>query len=354
MKVTKFETHQEPRARAAAAGFTLVEMIIALGVVSVILAATTLSLHKESASISDMQRLSHSERLIQDLFTKIEQRLDFAQGIEPTSTLDAPLSGGGTGTIALTDVFGFPHEGMVVIDPGSANAERVSYTTLSPGTNTLETLTRAERGTSDVSHPVGSLVSWEGVATPTENQVAPAAGTFDGQTNDLRGPIFYRGDGVGFCYRKPVDPAGTGTFIEPGGIRWGATISGTDVEDAVGAVVFEPVARITELERQFDINRDGDLADAFDLGRIRDIAWNAVDPALGSSTLALVTPIILQEVDDYGSDLDADGFLDPMFLWTPDSGRLRIRFFALLGDVGGREVVRRFETVLYLRNGAAE
>ena len=352
MKFTKSETSGVQS--GSAAGFTLIEMIIALGVVSVILAATTLSLQKESESISDMQRLSHSERLIQDLFTKIEQRLDFAQGIEPTSTLDATLSGGATGAIAVTDVFGFPHEGMVVIEPGGASAERVSYTVLSPGTNTLETLTRAERGTVGVTHPPGSLISWEGVATPTEDQVAPAAGTFDGQTNDLRGPIFFRGDGVGFCYRKPVDPAGTGSFIGPAGIRWGATISGTDNEDAVGSIVYEPVAQITELQRQFDINQDGDLEDTFDLGRIRDIAWNAVNPALGSSSLALVTPIILQEVDNYGSDLDADGFLDPMFLWTPDSGRLRIRFFALLGDVGGREVVKRFETVLYLRNGAAE
>ena len=43
-----------------------------------------------------------------------------------------------------------------------------------------------------------------------------------------------------------------------------------------------------------------------------------------------------------------------MFLWTPASGRLRIRMFALLGDVNDREIVKRFETVLYLRNGAAE
>ena len=352
MTFTKPETNRAHKGLDA--GFTLIEMIIALGVVSVILAATTLSLQKESESISDMQRLSHSERLIQDLFTKIEQRLDFAQGIEPTSTLDSALSGGATGAIDVTDVFGFPNEGMVVIEPGGANAERVSYAVLSPGSNALETLTRAERGTAGVAHPAGSLISWEGVATPTEDQVAPAAGTFDGQTNDLRGPIFYRGDGVGFCYRKPVDPAGTGSFIGPAGIRWGATISGTDNEDAVGSIVYEPVAQITELQREFDINQDGDLADTFELGRIRDIAWNAVDPALGTSSLALVTPIILQELDNYGSDLDGDGFLDPMFLWTPESGRLRIRFFALLGDVGGREVVKRFETVLYLRNGAAE
>ena len=52
--------------------------------------------------------------------------------------------------------------------------------------------------------------------------------------------------------------------------------------------------------------------------------------------------------------MDGDGLQDPMFLWTPESGRLRVRLFALVGDVGGRDVIRRFETVLYLRNGSAD
>lgn len=338
-----------PRARG---GFTLIEVMIALSVVTVILLATTAALQKEAQNVSDMQRLSYSERLVQDLFTKMEQRLDFSQGIQPVTTLTASLGAGASASMALGEEFGLPFNGVLVIEPGTSDEERVGYGTLDPATSSVAGLERGSRGTSNTNHPTGSVVLWDGCCFPVEDQVAPAAGTFDGRTDDLRGPVFFRGDGVGFSYRKPVDPAGTGTFIGPTGIRWGATVEGRDTEDGCAALVFRPVATITEADRNFDINQDGDLLDTFDLGRISDLSWNAIDPALGSSTIDLVAPIILQEQDAYGADLDGDGFDDPMFLWSPDSGRLRVRIFALLGDVRGREIVRRFETVIYLRNGS--
>lgn len=338
--------------RRSSPGFTLVEVMLALTVVTVILLATTAALQKEAEKVSDMQRLSYSERLVQDLFTKIEQRLDFSQGIQPITTLSVGLNTGNNASAALAEDFGFPFNGVMVIEPGTIDEERVGYSSLNPGANSMETLERGLRGTSSVSHPSGSVVLWDGCCYPIEDQVAPAPGSFDGQTDDLRGALFYRGDGIGFSYRKPVDPANTGSFIGPTGIRWGATVGGTDTEDGCAALTFRPVAVVTEAERNFDINGDGDMADTFDLGRISDLAWNVLNPALGTSSIDLVSPIILQEQDAYGSDLDGDGFNDPMFLWTPDSGRLRIRLFALLGDVKGHEIVRRFETVLYLRNGA--
>lgn len=334
-------------------GFTLVEMMIALTIVSIILLATAASLQREAESVGELQRLSYSERLIQDLFTKIEQRLDFSQGVNPTTTLASDLSGGGTAGFVIQETLGFPFEGTAIIEPGTAAEERVTYSSLAPGVSELAQLVRGVRGTAPTGHPANSVVLWEGVSFPIEDQVAPAAGTFDGQTDDLRGPVFYRGDGVGFTYRRPVDPAATGTFIDAGGIRWGATVGGADTTDGCACLVFSPIGVVTEAERNFDINNDGDMDDTFDLGGISDLAWNIINPALGTSSLELVSPILLQEQDNYGGDLNGDGFDDPMFLWTPDSGRLRIRLFALLGDVNGREIVKRFETVLYLRNGAA-
>ena len=125
-------------------------------------------------------------------------------------------------------------------------------------------------------------------------------------------------------------------------------------EDGAAALVYVPVGQVTETEQDFDINNDGDLLDTFDLGRIVERAWDGNDTANGTSRTALIAPLILQEADDYGSDLDGDGLEDPMFLWTPESGRLRLRLFALVGDLSGREVIRRFETVLYLRNGSTD
>ena len=336
------------------AGFTLVEMMIALTIVSIIMLATMASLQREATSIGELQRLSYSERLIQDLFTKIEQRLDFGQGLNPTTTLALGLSAGGTSGMTLQDPLGFPFEGTIIVEPGTGSEERIEFGGLAPSVSELTTLVRGAGGTTPSSHPSNSLVLWEGVAYPIEDQLGPAVGTFDGQTGDIRGPLFYRGDGVGFTYRRPVDPAGTGTFIDAGGIRWGATVGGADSVDGCACLVFSPIAVVTEAQRNFDINSDGDMDDTFELGGVTDLAWNASDPSLGTSRLELVSPILLQEQDNYGGDLDGDGLDDPMFLWSPDSGRLRIRMFALLGDVNSREIVKRFETVLYLRNGAAD
>ncbi|MEM8712628.1 MAG: type II secretion system protein [Planctomycetota bacterium] len=336
------------------AGFTLIEMMIALTIVTIILIATAASLQREAESVGELQRLSYSERLIQDLFTKIEQRLDFGQGVNPATVLSASLSTTGTTGLVVQESLGFPNEGTVVIEPGGTAEERIAYTVLAPGSSELATLTRGVSGTNSTSHPANSVVLWEGVSFPIANQISPIIGSFDGQTDDMRGPLFYRGDGVGFSYRRPVDPASTGSYIEAGAIRWGATVQGTDTIDGCACLVFSPIGMITEAERNFDINADGDLDDTFDLGGVADLSWNAVNPLLGTSRVDLVSPIILQEQDNYGSDMDGDGFEDPMFLWTPESGRLRIRLFALLGDMGGAEVVKRFETVLYLRNGATE
>lgn len=340
--------------RAARLGFTLIEVTIALAVVTVILLATTAALQKEAENVTDLQRISYAERLVQDMFTKIEQRLDFAQGMDPRASLASSMSGGTTSGLDLDDAFGFPDQGTVVIDPGGANEERVRYTDLDPTIHALETLTRGERGTSAASHSAGAIVLWEGACAPIENQVSPAAGTFDGLTDDLRGNLYVRGDGVGFSYRRPVDPTGSGSFIDATGIKWGAQVGSTNTLDGCAALYYRPVAEIREADRAFDINQDGDQTDVFDLGTISDRAWDAVNNTITASEVDLVSPIILQERDAWGSDLDGDGFQDPMFLWTPDSGRLRMRLFVLMGDVQGREVVKRFETVLYLRNGAAE
>lgn len=353
----RFVRSTEPQRSARSTirrGFTLVELLIALTIVTIILAATSVTLQREAENVSNMQQLTNSERAVQTVLSKIEDRLDFGQGIDPVTSVVGGISSVDTGSLALAETLGFPFEGTLLVDPGGIGEERIEYADLVPGASEVRNLTRGVKGTSAAAHAGGTLALWEGAAFPIEDQVGPGADEFDGRTDDLRGPLFYRGDGIGFAYRRPVDPAGTGSYMDGGGIRWGATITGTDSEDACAAIAFRPVARISEAVRGWDLNNDGDLVDTFDLGRICDLGWDAVDPTRGTSSLDLVSAIFLQEVDNYGGDLDGDGFDDPMFLWTAASGRLRIRLFALLGDVGGRDVVRRFETVLYLRNGAAE
>lgn len=341
-------------AQRGRAGFTLIEAIVATAILTFLMVSATVALQRQTESMGDLQALSRTERQITELFTKLDLRLRFAQGVDASTTLASPATAGGTGGIDLTDAFGFPHTGTVVIDPGLATEERIAYDELDAPDDELTGLTRGERGTTGAAHPAGAFVMWEGRAAPIEDQVGPPAEAFDGTTDDVRGPVFYRGDGVGFSYRRPVDPNGEGVFIDGTGIRWGAQVAGRDMLDGCAALVYRATGQITEAELLFDINRDGDQADTFDVGRISDLAWDSTDIDDGTWRVDLSPPVILQETDNYGSDMDNDGFEDPMFLWTPESGRLRVRLFVLVGTVKGREVVKRFETVFFLPNGAAE
>jgi hypothetical protein len=59
---------------------------------------------------------------------------------------------------------------------------------------------------------------------------------------------------------------------------------------------------------------------------------------------------VLQERCNRGGDLDGDGFDDPLFLWDPMARRLHVRIFVLGNGVEEMPLVRRVESVIYLRN----
>jgi prepilin-type N-terminal cleavage/methylation domain-containing protein len=340
-----------PRTRA---GFTLIELAISMAIFSAMMVFMTVHMQREARGLRQLQSLSQQERVISDLMMKIESQLDFAQGEIPTATLASSLPSGEGFVVDVDSSGSFPDQGILLINAGNASEERIRYDDSDPGTGAFLTLERGAQGGTARSHAAGAEVLWAATAAVLAEQTAPVAGSFDGQSRELLADLFYRGDGTGFSYRVPVDPAGGTNYLTPTGVRWGATIGGRPTEDGRACIFFEPVAVLQETERNFDFNSDGDLDDMFDLGRIRQRAWDAVDGDNGSSDLALSPPMIIQERDAWGADLDNDGFEDPMFLWTPLSGRLRIRFFALVGTINQAEVVKRYETVLHLRNGAAQ
>jgi len=325
-----------------------------MAIFSAMMVYMTVHMQREARGLRQLQSLSQQERVVSDLMTKIEAQLDFAQGEIPLATLASSLPSGESFVVDVDSTESFPDQGILLINAGNGSEERIRYDDSDPDAGAFLTLERGAQGGAARSHATGSEVRWAATASVLEEQAAPVAGSFDGQSRELLADLFYRGDGTGFSYRIPVDPAGGTSFLTPTGVRWGAVIGGRATEDGRACVYFEPVAVIQEAARNFDFNRDGDLDDTFDLGRIRQRAWDAVDGDNGSSDLPLCPPMILQERDAWGSDLDNDGFEDPLFLWTPLSGRLRIRVFALVGTINQAEVVKRFETVLHLRNGAAQ
>ncbi|MEZ6015367.1 MAG: type II secretion system protein [Planctomycetota bacterium] len=336
------------------AGFTLIELSISMAIMAMIMVFMTVQLQQEARGLRQLQAVSNQERVVNDLLTKIEAHLDFAQGVIPSATLASSLPAGESFVVDLDDTDGFPDIGVLLIDAGTGAEERVRYADYDPVAGAMLQLERGAQGGAARAHAGGATVLWSGSAAVLDEQTAPAAGSFDGQSRELMDDLFYRGDGTGFSYRVPVDPAGGTNFLTATGVRWGSNIGGRPTEDGRACIYFEPVAQITEADRNFDFNGDGDLADTFDLGRIRQRAWDAADGDNASSDIPLCPPIVLQERNNWGGDLDNDGFEDPIFLWAPQSGRLRIRIFAIVGAVNRTEIVKRHETVIHLRNGAAE
>ena len=103
-----------------------------------------------------------------------------------------------------------------------------------------------------------------------------------------------------------------------------------------------------------DLNADGDEADTFDLGRIRMRSWDSANPGAPATDVALGPAFVLQEQCNWASDLDGDGFEDPMFLWDATQARLRVRLFVLEGTINARPSVERLETSVFLTNGSLE
>ena len=101
-----------------------------------------------------------------------------------------------------------------------------------------------------------------------------------------------------------------------------------------------------------DVNQDGDRVDVFDVGQLRRVNWDVTNPNLNDD-VGLGPSAVLQERCNWGGDLDSDGSDDPLFLWNPDTNELHVRIFILGLTKSGLPIVRRVESVLYLRNEAA-
>ncbi len=296
------------------AGLTLVELMVALAISAVLLAMILSSMHQDVRGFQERTALSAQERSARDMLLRIEGALEFAQGATSTTLVGQP-AGTGDGSLKVADLRGFPDFGTLLVAPGTAAEERIRYAGLEPAGREFQNLQRGVGCGAPRSHGAGEPVLWSGLAIPIKTQVAPAAFLFEGVSLELGGPVFYRGDGTGFCFREPIASRPGGGFVDGGG---------------VSVLYFEPVALLSEAERGTDLNRDGDQLDQFDLGRLR-MRLDASSLGGAATDTSLCAPMILQERCAPGSDLDGDGFQDPIFLWVADARRLRIRLFLLVG-----------------------
>ena len=190
------------------------------------------------------------------------------------------------------------------------------------------------------------------MAVPSAAQVDPPHEQWDGVARELEGPTYFRGDGTGFVFQVPTDPSGGHAFLLDGQARWGATILGAAVPDGWSALDFEATHTLAESEAQSDLNADGDRDDLFDVGKLHLRAWDPAHPEAPAQDVGLGPEVVLQEHCNWGADLDGDGFDDPIFLWSAAARRLHVRLFCVCQAGGGKYLVRRSETTVFLRNAS--
>lgn len=331
-------------------GFALVEVVVALAILVGLVLAVAGAAHQQNDALRFFARLSSQSQRAQILLGRIEAVLEDAQPASIDAFLLTSIDSSTTTKLSLDTIAGFPDRGELLVEPGTLRAERIGYEDLrSGGGARVLQLTRGLCG-APAAHAQGAPVLWSGAAFAIEQQTAPPASAFDGVSLEQGRSVFFRGDGTGFSFRKPID-LGQGVIdgLEP---RWGAELGAGGLLTGRSAIVFSTLRELSEAELGFDVNRDRDRDDTFEVGELRLRTWDTNDGLVPPRDHGLGGSGILQERCNHGGDLDGDGFDDPILLWHPQSGRVRVRLFLLVESESGEPQIQRVETSLCLRNPA--
>lgn len=337
-------------AGATRRGTAMIEIMIAATLFTVVLLSSMAMVESGRRFSDSTLQITTTEDLAQQMLFRMEHELANATGAEPETKLEAALGAGDSMTLTVTSTDGFPPSGTLILERGTAREERLAYRALGTDHVTFLGLTRGDGCTLAFDHADASELMWAGLAEPLEDQTSPSADAFDGRALENGRPVFFRGAGVGFSYRVPVDPTGGNDPLDGDELTWGAVVPVSGVTRfGWMAHCFVPKDTYEEARFQEDVNRDGDRTDVFEVGQIRRYAWDTNDPSRVED-LGLGPSNVLQERCAYGSDLDGDGFEDPIFLWDSHTNLLHVRLFLLGRTNEDQPIVRTVESVMYLRN----
>jgi len=333
------------------AGYTLIELSVSVTLFVVILLSSLALMERDTHLSRSTLSITDVERSAIDMLYKLEHELADALITVPVTTLRTPVGTTDSQVLEIGSSVGFPQSGFVILDRGLPSREVVEYTNHNGTQDGLTALTRGMACTTPAAHAAGPDVIWAGMAVPILLQVNPPASTWDGRARGELDPVFYRGSGTGISFRVPVDPAGGNDFLDGDDVQWGAVVNGVPtLNDGWCWIEYVPADQLLESATQDDLNRDGDFDDVFDVGQLRRRIWDASNPAGNVQDLGLGPRAIIQEQCNWGSDLDGDGFEDPMFLWDPTTRQLHIRLFVVGRGVREIPIVRKVESLIFQRN----
>jgi hypothetical protein len=335
---------------SARRGAMLLETLVALTLFCVVILSSMAMVESGRRFSGSTLSITTVEDMAQQMLFRMERELASATGATPRFSLPATLTSGEVAGVAVSSNLGFPPRGTLVLERGTAREERLEYTGLE-GVNRFVGLTRGVRCTKAEEHPgaEGTDHLWAGLAEPLDDQDAPPASAYDGIALEQGREVFFRGDGTGFSYRMPVDPSGGNNPLDGHDLFFGAELGAGPTTSGWMALVFEPSDTYEEAPTGDDLNADGDTLDVFDVGQLRRLAWDTSDPTIVEE-LGLGPTAVLQERCNQGGDMDGDGFADPIFLWDAETNLLHVRLFLLGAAREDMPVVRKVESVMFLRN----
>jgi len=332
------------------AGFTLVEILVTGSLFTVIMLSSMALMERDATLSESTLSLAALEDRSGQMLHKIEREMADALISAPTAVLATPLLPSTTSEAIVSSTLGFPEQGFLMLSRGTADYEIASYDSLGPGIDRFSALTRGLACTDDSSHSINMEIVWAGLAEAIADQTTPPASSFDGIALEEGTGVFFRGSGTGISFRVPVDPAGGTNYLSGEDIQWGSVVGNVPLLSGWSSIEFVPNTTFDETTTGDDINNDGDTLDSFDVGQLRRKSWDTNNPGGIVDDLGLGPTAILQERCSWGSDLDNDGFEDPIFLWNEQTRTLHIRLFLIGRSVRDLPIVRRVESVLFLRN----
>ena len=332
------------------AGYTLLELTFSMSFFAIILMSTLSMLTRDTHLAQSVLSTSHVEQMAQELIYRLKKELANAQGSNPVAVLTQVVEDTETSTLRVDSTLCFPNAGQLIANRGAANEERIAYSALENSEVYFNTLVRGESCSTPKEHSVGDEVMWAGLAEPIGNQANPLPEQYDGITMGVLGPVYFRGDGFGFVFRNPIDPTGGNNMLDGDKLIWGQKVKNTPKLDGWAALEFQPRYVYEEAQTQRDLNRDGDLLDVFDIGVVQRKRWVSGEVAFGTDEINMGPAAVIQEQCNWGGDLDADGYDDPIFLWDEATRQLQIRLFVIGGVSNGNPIIRRVESTIFLRN----
>lgn len=336
------------------AGYSIIELMIATTLFVVVMVSSLALMERDAHLSRSTLKITAIEDQSTQMLYRIERELSHALVSTPKAILRTPLGAGETARLEIDDHLMFPPAGELIVSRGTGAREVITYTGLdtTPLDLAFTGLTRGQACTQAAWHLTSptNTVYWAGLAEPIANQTNPPVGAFDGRANEEGIDLFFVGTGAGISYRIPVDPTGGTNFMSGEDVQWGAMLNNAQIATGWSAIVYTPTGTVRETDTGDDINEDGDAVDVFDVGQLRRMIWDTANPGAVVEDLGLGPRAILQEQCNWGSDLDGDGFEDPIFLWNEDTRQLHVRLYLIGRSVRDMPIVRRVESVMFLRN----